>query len=113
MKCVIGHFRGMKVIPNKDPAKDAKVFIGVGTVKNNGYEGEEEIVDVKLTKDQIAQGVAANLMHLKDQLIKVDFWISSNAFNGKVYLDLMLERAPEAFHGFVKGVEAPKLSAAK
>lgn len=101
MKFITGIFKGVKVEPNKDEKKDPKVFLGISNDKPGGFSDEEVIERIKVPYKDFKNGQLADALALKGKMVVVQYWISKNEFNGKTYVDLMLEGTPKEFFGFV------------
>ena len=115
MQFVTGIFQGVKREPGKEGKAD-RIWFGFANDKRNGFEGEQEIRMVKITADQVKEGILDNVFQLKGKMCMCQVWLSTNVFNGKLYMDYMCEKPPEEFHGFVVPAKAapgkPDLKAA-
>jgi hypothetical protein len=96
MFSVQGFCRGVKSIQNFDPNKPAKHVAGVATPKPNGFEGEEVIHELVLSKEQIAKGWAQKFNALRDQMVSVQFEIRHGVMNNKEWLNLNCMSEPKA-----------------
>lgn len=87
MITITGIFRGIKTVPSRDPSRPHKVFAGIACNKSNGYAGEEQIQDVRLTKEQIASGFAEKLNGFQDKQLTLPIFIVGNAWKERAYIE--------------------------
>lgn len=85
---ITGQFRGVRQ-DTRDPAKP-KYFIGIANNKRFGYEGEEEITEVRLTKDQVSKGYPSSLLQHKDKYVSLPITIQARAWEGRAFVDFYL-----------------------
>lgn len=56
-----------------------KLYVGLSSPKLNGYDGEVEITDVRISEDQVEQGVQSELLKLKGK--EVIAQVDANEWN--------------------------------
>lgn len=95
MLSVTGIFRGIKTVPAKEPGKPPQLYIGIASNKTNGYPGEEDITDVRMTKDQMQKNFGTKFNTLQDKMITLPIFITSRAWKERAYVDYYCAGDPQ------------------
>lgn len=103
---VEGFCRGTRLIPSKEQGKAPKVLVGIGFPKRGGFEGEEAIFELTMTKAQYDEGMSGKFNNVKDKMVRVPFSINVNLYQGKAYVSHFIEGEPVALTAAAPAVEA-------
>lgn len=87
-----GTKRGKDTIVKDTGEVRSKFFLGVKVAKPDGFEGEMEFIEIRLTNDQLKSGWLNRLDNCKGEQVGIPFRISTFAPEaGKIYESLFLE----------------------
>lgn len=81
-----------KTIVPRDKTKDPfdQYFLGLAVGKQGGYEGETEILDFRLTRDDLDAGNDEKFFKMKGKRCHVPFFVSAAASNGRAFVNYII-----------------------
>lgn len=84
---VVGRCLGVKDNQRQMPDGNMirEVFVGIAFPVNNGYDGQENITDVKMSKAAIDSGEYQQFTKVLQKNVAVPINAMSRAYNGKAY----------------------------
>jgi hypothetical protein len=83
---LIGEVKGVKTtIREGQNGQYNEYYLGVGFEMPNGYEGQEVVIDVKLTKDNIANRMHETLGKFATRRCAVPINVMSRSYKDKAY----------------------------
>jgi len=91
---VRGKCKGIRSVPDRDPNFPPKIYVGFGAPKANGYTGEEQVIEVRFSKDQIKNGFHNQFQDLQGKMVEVQVFVSVNAKNDRAFTDYFCQGVP-------------------
>ena len=88
-----GVVKGIKTLDrqNTDGTKKwQEHYVGISSPKTSGYDGEQEIQDIRLSQKAIDEGLINYYSGLVDKRVEVPVFIMGNAWKDKCYLKWFL-----------------------